>query len=497
MSKSIATIIAAALVLVGLQDPAAAAFGSGSVLIELRNGQQAALSLDEFDAKHQTFHFRDGWQVVELDVSDLARLSLDSTEAMFGETLPSADVLILNDGSTFRGLFRDIGLLSVTFLIVGENAGTYEIPRAQISAVVFGRDVLGDERRDFSLTLDLLGADVEFAMANHYEAQILETNPMLDDPAVNEYVNRLGQKIAAASKRPDLEYRFYVIDSPTVNAFTVGGGKVFLYRGLIEAMGNEAELAGVIAHEVGHVVGRHTVRRMTDAMRQRIFTAAGNYRALLREAKYSRDEERDADYLAVYNIFRLGYDPSALNSVFDTLRAVAGGDPSEFDAFFSEHPTSEERIENTTAEIERLNLKGLRRTSAEFGQMRARLSSLSPRGQRIDFGVRSAVVPAGEVTTYNVTVSPRQGLDYALCAKLVVSGAAANDIRVLVLDDENYAKWQNGDKATALHDSGRGRTISIEVPISNAGVYYFVLDNSFTTDADKKVECEFWAVQGQ
>ncbi|MBK6734340.1 MAG: M48 family metalloprotease [bacterium] len=214
---------------------------------------------------------------------------------------------------------------------------------------------------------------------------------------VSAYVNELGQKIAAASQRPDIECSFSVLDSKTVNAFTVGGGQVFIYRGLMECMGSEAELAGIIAHEVGHIVGKHTAKGLTTQLimagivsggaellggdnekRRAAIEEAGGVISFLRQAKYSRDDEREADFLAVYSLYRLGYDPAAINDAFETFRKL-GGDPSQLEVYFQDHPAPAERIENTRTELPKLNLTGLRTDSAAFAAVKARLAELEYR----------------------------------------------------------------------------------------------------------------------
>lgn len=190
----------------------------------------------------------------------------------------------------------------------------------------------------------------------------------LPDQQIVQYVREMGARLAAQSEMPDIDWSFYVLDSQVVNAFALPGGKVFISRGLMEKMDNEAQLAGVIGHEIGHVTARHGNERMGKAMiAQGLIIAAGIGGAVSDEEwmqvlgvgtavggqlfllKYSRSNELEADVLGVRYMARAGYNPIGQIQVMEILReASSGSAPPEW---LSTHPASDTRISNLEKNI--------------------------------------------------------------------------------------------------------------------------------------------------
>ena len=190
----------------------------------------------------------------------------------------------------------------------------------------------------------------------------------LPDQGIVQYVRDIGDRLAAQSEMPDIDWEFYVLDSQVINAFALPGGKVFISRGLMEKMDNEAQLAGVIGHEIGHVTARHGNERMGKAMiAQGVILAAGIGGAVSDEEwlqvlgvgtavggqlfllKYSRSNELEADALGVRYMARVGYNPIGQIQVMEILRDASGGSaPPEW---LSTHPASDTRIANLEALI--------------------------------------------------------------------------------------------------------------------------------------------------
>ncbi len=190
---------------------------------------------------------------------------------------------------------------------------------------------------------------------------------MVQDPSVNEYVSRVGKRILQGIEPQPFDYRFYVLNTPDVNAFAVPGGYVFINSGLILLVENEDELAGVISHEIGHVVARHIAKRSEKgqkltlasigAILAAIFvggqaagailtsTVAANQTAML---KYSRDDEEEADYLGLKFMKGAGYDTHAMITMLKKFRRITGPASSDPPAYLLTHPAIEER----TAEME-------------------------------------------------------------------------------------------------------------------------------------------------
>lgn len=174
------------------------------------------------------------------------------------------------------------------------------------------------------------------------------------NPAINEYVNTIGQRLAATSDRPSIPYTFQVVADDSVNAFATTGGFVYIQTGLLRAATNEAELAGVVAHEIGHITGRHVINRMQQAalangiagaleVRQDALVNLGMQLAL--DLPNSREAERDADRRGFMNMGRAGYDTTGFISFMQTL-ASRGGNPPEF---LSSHPNPGNRVNDLQA----------------------------------------------------------------------------------------------------------------------------------------------------
>jgi predicted Zn-dependent protease len=186
---------------------------------------------------------------------------------------------------------------------------------------------------------------------------------------VADYVSRIGQKVAANTERTDVQYKFYVIDSPIVNAFALPGGYIYISRGLLALANSESELAGVIAHEIGHITGRHAASRMSQGvlvgLGAAILSAATGSDAVGQVANvgsdlyiksYSRGQETQADELGVRYLSRAGYDPKSMASFLRSLDAqtkldqrIAGQSEGAGMNYFSTHPVTADRVSHASA----------------------------------------------------------------------------------------------------------------------------------------------------
>jgi predicted Zn-dependent protease len=241
----------------------------------------------------------------------------------------------------------------------------------------------------------------EVQLGRDYSRQVNQQLPMVTDRATNEYINRLGRQIASRADQRGIPYTFYVVNSDGVNAFAIPGGHIYVNRGLIERADNVSELAGVLGHEIGHVVERHSIERMQKA--QNANTLLGVvYGVLLRRqpsgveqagvqvaggavfAGYSRDAEREADRVAVPYLVASGINPNGLPSFFQELMSERQRNPSRVEGWFSTHPLEQERINNTRAIIAATpgaNASNLATDTREFQTFRARVRSLTPAPQ--------------------------------------------------------------------------------------------------------------------
>jgi predicted Zn-dependent protease len=237
----------------------------------------------------------------------------------------------------------------------------------------------------FALFLAAVGCTVsdqqEVAIGEQDAEQINAQLPLLDDPRVVGYVQKLGQAIAAKTSRADLTWHFYVVNTEDVNAFALPGGFVYVNRGLIEQSQRLDQLAGTLGHEIGHVVRRHAVeqkKKQTGAnigislactltkicqhtSAQVVISAAGS--ALF--AKYSRRDESEADSEAVVNVVNAGIDPRGIPELFQILLRERERSPTRLDAFFASHPLEESRIAATEQQIAELPQPSLGRLTAD------------------------------------------------------------------------------------------------------------------------------------
>ena len=223
----------------------------------------------------------------------------------------------------------------------------------------------------------LLAEDKEVKMGREAHEELLKTTHFYDDPELLEYVNSVGQKLAANSDWPDIEYHFFIVDSPDINAFALPGGYIYINRGLMSYMTSEAQLASVLAHEIAHVTRHHAVRRR---IQQRLGTAAAfvasviTWNSNVGEAiklenaalvsGYGREMELEADEYGALYMYRSGYDPNAVIEMLSILKdherltalkgRDAGRSTATYHGVFSTHPKSDTRLQEVVAQAGQL-----------------------------------------------------------------------------------------------------------------------------------------------
>lgn len=209
----------------------------------------------------------------------------------------------------------------------------------------------------------------EVQLGQQYAAQINQQLPIVEDAALNRYINMLGDRIARQGDRT-IDYTFYIVNTDAVNAFAVPGGYVYVNRGFIEETDNLAELAGVLAHEIAHVEERHGVEQLERQQRANLgLTLAyvllgrapsGLERAAVQVggaalfASYSRDSENEADATAIPLLMAAGINPIGLMTFFETMLEERERRPSTIEQWFSTHPLTEERLAQVRAMIARI-----------------------------------------------------------------------------------------------------------------------------------------------
>lgn len=216
-------------------------------------------------------------------------------------------------------------------------------------------------------SLIIIPTSQEVAIGAGMAQQVEQEEKIFADTVWQNYLNEVGQKIARVSDRKDIQYHFKVIESDQINAFAAPGGYIYFYTGLLREMDNEAEMAAVMAHEIAHVVGRHSVKRIQAAIGvatayQLVFGEEGASDVLnvaigmgmnLVFADYSRDNEREADQYGIHYMVQAGYDPQGALGMFETLAELGGGggEYSVFEKLAASHPATQERIRNAKSQI--------------------------------------------------------------------------------------------------------------------------------------------------
>ncbi|MDZ7779405.1 MAG: M48 family metalloprotease [Gemmatimonadota bacterium] len=215
--------------------------------------------------------------------------------------------------------------------------------------------------------LSLVSEAGEIEMGREADPQIRAQMGLVENEALQSYVSDMGLRLASVSERPDLPWTFHVVDEPGVNAFALPGGFIYVTRGILAHFDSEAELAGVLGHEIGHVTARHSVSQMSRQQLQQIGLGVGmvlseDVRQLggllsagmqLINLRYSRGDETQSDELGLRYVSLVGYDPTAMIGVFEML-AQAGGSGQEegrIPEWQLTHPYPENRADNIRARI--------------------------------------------------------------------------------------------------------------------------------------------------
>ncbi len=234
----------------------------------------------------------------------------------------------------------------------------------------------------------------EVALGRQLAAQFDQTAKFVDDPVITEYVNRVGQNIVLHSDAK-IPFTIKVVDSDEVNAFAMPGGFFYVNKGLILAADNEAEVAGVMAHEIAHVTARHAMEMQRKGnwiqgglIAASILLGGGIGGAVLQNtaglglgatfAKFSRGAEEEADRLGVQYMYAAGYDPNAMSTMFEKLLAQNKKKPGFFSRTFSSHPQTPDRIESSRVLVARFpDREEYVLSTSEFQRVKARLLRLS------------------------------------------------------------------------------------------------------------------------
>ncbi|HEV7520276.1 MAG TPA: M48 family metallopeptidase [Candidatus Angelobacter sp.] len=242
---------------------------------------------------------------------------------------------------------------------------------------------------------DWYSIESEIRMGKEYATQIEASLKLVTDPTINEYVNRVGQNLVRNSDAK-VPFTIKVVDSDVINAMALPGGFFYVNSGLILAADNEAELAGVMAHEIAHVAARHTTRQLTRyqfinyASLPLIFVGGGIGLAAREAAgigipmtflKFSRGFEAEADYLGIQYMYKAGYDPNEFVNFFEKIQAQEKKKPGSMAKVFTDHPQTPDRITKSQEEIATIlpAKEQYIETTSEFNDMKSRLAAIENR----------------------------------------------------------------------------------------------------------------------
>jgi beta-barrel assembly-enhancing protease len=240
----------------------------------------------------------------------------------------------------------------------------------------------------------------EIAMGKQYAQEVESSVKLVQDPVVNEYVNRIGQNLVRNSDAK-VPFTIKVVDSDEINAFALPGGFFYVNSGLILAADDEAELAGVMAHEIAHVAARHATRQMTRAQLANLgsiplifmggwagyaIRSAAGFALPMTFLTFSRGFEAEADYLGLEYMYKTGYDPQAFISFFEKIQAKEKKKPGSLAKAFSTHPQTPDRIGKTQDEIAKVlpAKETYVLNTSEFDLVKSRLAQIENKRKVID-----------------------------------------------------------------------------------------------------------------
>ncbi len=209
----------------------------------------------------------------------------------------------------------------------------------------------------------------ELEIGRQYADQLARELPIVRDPAIQADLDAIAGHLTPFSRRPEIRYRFFLVNSAQINAFAVPGGYIYVTRAIVERMTHMDQLAGVLGHEMGHVEHRHSARQIGRAQAAQagvgvtavllgdrgaageVATRGAAVGASLVLARYSRAQEQESDRAAIEYTTRAGINPEGIVDFFRTLREVEGGQSGALEQFFASHPLTDDRIRDVTAAV--------------------------------------------------------------------------------------------------------------------------------------------------
>ncbi len=233
---------------------------------------------------------------------------------------------------------------------------------------------------------NLISLEEEWQLGQQLSQDIARQVRLNNDPTANAYITQLGQRIVAQTPMANMPWQFHIVDNNEINAFAIPGGHVYIHTGLINASDNAAELASVMAHEISHIVARHSTEQISRQYGIEILggLVLGQNPGALQQlaaqlaaggamARYSRAAEDEADKLGLTYMNSAGYNPRGMVTMFQKLMAQGRSRPDAVSQFFSTHPLTEDRIRKTENRIPQLAQRSTALDDQGFQNLKARV----------------------------------------------------------------------------------------------------------------------------
>jgi predicted Zn-dependent protease len=235
---------------------------------------------------------------------------------------------------------------------------------------------------------NLISIDEEWQLGNQLSQDVEKQVQLNNDPAVNAYVREMGQKIVAQAAPPfnQLPWVFHVVQDDAINAFAIPGGHVYVNTGLIKNARNASELAGVMAHEISHVLARHSTEQLSRQYGLSVIAGAvlgqnpGQLSQIAAQivaggalARFSREAEREADEIGIQAMAAAGYNPMGMATMFELLLEHQQSQPGRVEQFFSTHPLTQERLQDARNRAAKIGNRGIT-DEPQFQEIKRRVS---------------------------------------------------------------------------------------------------------------------------
>lgn len=272
----------------------------------------------------------------------------------------------------------------------GAFAAALLCAQRQAIALLWQESSLADSQRPLSDTQ-------EIALGRRFAAVFEAETPILTNPLLDQHLNQLLRELAANCRRPTLPYRVKILNLPDCNAASLPGGVIYIHRGMLELLATEDELAAVLAHEIGHIVARHTIRQLSFTLQAQallkplletlarqngafegILQQSGGAAALMTRLTFNHHDELEADRLGFYEMLRSGWDPRGFLKMFTALEEKEASSSSANQPIFPTHPPTAERVAAIEHELAAVTIPEDARTdSLEFRACKQALALLS------------------------------------------------------------------------------------------------------------------------